>query len=166
VEAPAFQRESRKQAPAAWSLPASSPGGNQVNPRLTLVHAGWARVRRGKGEGERRIPVRHATRTAESSDKKAGGSSHVQAHTDTCAARACEQVGRLLNITSFGEITERERKRERETGGALRKEPVRETWAILPSRPFGRVLGPRQRQVVDSALRAVGPRIDRIVLTR
>jgi len=137
VEAPAFQRESRKQAPAAWSLPASSPGGNQVNPRLTLVHAGWARVRRGKGEGERRIPVRHATRTAESSDKKAGGSSHVQAHTDTCAARACEQVGRLLNITSFGEITERERERERQEELSVKSLFVRHGQFFLPGPSAG-----------------------------
>jgi ribosomal protein L44E len=54
VEAPAFQRESRKQAPAAWSLPASSPGGNQVNPRLTLLHTqvGPASAAE-KGEGAR-----------------------------------------------------------------------------------------------------------------
>lgn len=37
------------------SLPVSAPGGNQVNPRLTLVHAGWAcSQREKKGESARK----------------------------------------------------------------------------------------------------------------
>lgn len=106
-----------QRAPAASAVGhfLYQPGGNQVNPRLTLVHAGWTCPEGKKGgegakEGVRRIPVRHATRTAESSDKKVARlcfsfnissflSLCLAPFTHTCAqARVC---GRLLNITFF-----------------------------------------------------------------
>lgn len=146
---PYFTENRRAPAVAlSRSLPTSEPGCNQVNPRLTLVHQCRLGLSKDKGrkgrERERRIPVRHATRTAEreQSDKK------VARHT---YGRACERVGRLLNITSSeGEEEE----------AAFRKGLLVRDGQLSSSARLMRVMGPLKRQVVDSLLRAVDLRVD------
>lgn len=113
-------------------------------PSYTQCRLGLSKDKERKGrERERRIPVRHATRTAESRVTK-------RSHRHTYG-RACERVGRLLNITSSS---------EEEEEAAFRKGLLVRDGQLASSAPLTRVMGPLKRQVVDSLLRAVDLRVD------